>query len=213
MAAQTQLPPPRLETSAPGPAPARVPSLFSLPPPIRDKLESESSRLQDQTVDDCLPYLTGARDHGCGPKAKRLPHLCRHRHVRFLQKQLGALPSMFQSADSSRPWILYWSLAALSLLGQDVASYRSTLVETVRPMQSPTGGIAGGFGQTSHLATTYAALLSLALVGGEEAYELIDRRSLWKWLSSLKQPDGGFQMAVGGEEDVRQVSARQTPMP
>ena len=91
----------------------------------------------------------------------------------------------------------------MSLLGEDVAVYRARLVDTVRPLQNPTGGFAGGFGQTSHLATTYATILSLALVGGDAAYDVVDRRSMWRWLGSLKQPDGGFQMAVGGEEDVR----------
>lgn len=70
-------------------------------------------------------------------------------------------------------------------------------------MQNPSGGIGGGFGQYSHLAGTYAGLLSLALVGGEEAYSLIDREKMWHWLGRLKQTDGGFQVCEGGEEDVR----------
>lgn len=178
-----------------------IPKIFTSSPPIRDALETESSMLQDETADECLPFLTG--DGHDYHNAHGVPHLYRDRHVRFLQKQLGNLPSMFKSADPSRPWIFYWCLAGLSLLGHDVESYRSRLVETVRPMQNETGGFGGGFGQTSHLATTYATVLSLALVGGDEAYEVIDRRSMWRWLCSLKQPDGGFQMAIGGEEDVR----------
>ncbi|RYP92866.1 hypothetical protein DL770_001037 [Monosporascus sp. CRB-9-2] len=46
-------------------------------------------------------------------------------------------------------------------------------------------------------------VLALTIVGGESAYEVIDRRAMWKWLSALKQPDGGFQMSLGGEVDVR----------
>jgi hypothetical protein len=72
-------------------------------------------------------------------------------------------------------------------------------------MQNDTGGFGGGGKQTSHLATTYALVLALALVGGEDAFEVIDRRAMWKWLCALKQPDGGFQVSVGGEEDVRYV--------
>ncbi|KAK8919565.1 Protein farnesyltransferase subunit beta [Metarhizium anisopliae] len=178
-----------------------IPGLFTSEPPIRDALATDSSQIQDETVEECMPFLTGYGHDNCN--AHGIPPLLRDRHVKFLQKQLGLLPSMFKGADPSRPWIFYWCLAGLSLLGEDVAGYRSRLIETVRPMQNETGGFAGGFGQTSHLATTYAAVLSLALVGGDEAYELVDRRSMWKWLCSLKQPDGGFQMAVGGEEDVR----------
>jgi protein farnesyltransferase subunit beta len=161
--------------------------------------------VQDETVEECLPFLTGGELSGYR-NAHGIPHLDRQRHISFLHKQLGKLPGMFKGADSSRPWIFYWCLAALSLVGEDVDQYRERLIATVRPMQNGTGGFAGGFGQTSHLATTYATILALTLVGGEEAYEVVDRRAMWKWLSSLKQPDGGFEMAVGGEEDVRYVS-------
>ncbi|KAF7547767.1 hypothetical protein G7Z17_g7511 [Cylindrodendrum hubeiense] len=178
-----------------------IPSLFTSDPPIRDTLETGSSRVQDATLDECLPFLTGYQHSECN--AHGLPHLDRGRHINFLHKQLGKLPGAFTSADPSRPWFFYWCLAGLSLLGEDVAPYRERLIETVRPMQNALGGFAGGFGQTSHLATTYATVLALALVGGDEAYDVVDRRAMWRWLCSLKQPDGGFQMALGGEEDVR----------
>lgn len=180
-----------------------IPHLFTSEPIIRDSLTSQSSTLQDATVSECLPFLR-AEEH-TSFNAHGLPHLDRRRHVNFLHKQLGKLPGAFTSADPSRPWFFYWCLTALSLLGEDVSSYRETLAETVRPMQNASGGFAGGFGQTSHLATTYATVLSLALVGGENAYEVVDRRAMWRWLSSLKQSDGGFRMASGGEEDVRYV--------
>ncbi|KAJ3467306.1 hypothetical protein MRS44_004870 [Fusarium solani] len=178
-----------------------IPQIFTSEPLIRDDLFTESSRVQDATVDECLPFLKAQEHSSCNSHG--LPHLDRRRHVNFLHKQLGKLPGGFMSADPSRPWIFYWCLAALSLLGEDVSSYRQSLVDTVRPMQNPDGGFAGGFGQTSHLATTYATVLSLALVGGEDSYDVVDRRAMWRWLCSLKQPDGGFQMALGGEEDVR----------
>ncbi|PHH86383.1 hypothetical protein CDD83_10322 [Cordyceps sp. RAO-2017] len=186
--------------AAAGPA---IPSLFTTRPAIRDALATESSQLQDETVDECLPFLAGEDEEHGYRNAHGIPRLYRDRHISFLHKQLGTLPPMFKAADPSRPWIFYWCLAGLSLLGHDVAPYRSRLIETVRPMQNETGGFGGGFGQTSHLATTYATVLSLCLVGGEDAYEVVDRRSMWRWLCSLKQPDGGFQMALGGEEDVR----------
>lgn len=69
--------------------------------------------------------------------------------------------------------------------------------------QHPNGGYGGGYGQLPHLAGTYATVLSLAITGGFEAYESIDRRSLWHFLGRMKQADGGFTMAEGGEEDIR----------
>jgi protein farnesyltransferase subunit beta len=70
-------------------------------------------------------------------------------------------------------------------------------------MQNATGGFGGGYGQYSHLAGSYAAILSLALVGGHEAFSCVNRESMWHWLGRLKQSDGGFQLCEGGEEDTR----------
>ena len=46
-------------------------------------------------------------------------------------------------------------------------------------MQNRTGGFGGGYGQESHSATSYAAVLSLSIVGGDDALDLIDRRSMF----------------------------------
>lgn len=45
-------------------------------------------------------------------------------------------------------------------------------------MQNPGGGFGGGHGQMSHCAPTYAAILSLAILGDGKSLELIDRRAL-----------------------------------
>ena len=51
-------------------------------------------------------------------------------------------------------------------------------METLAPMQNSGGGFGGGQGQASHIAATYAAVLSLALVGSDECLNLIDRRAM-----------------------------------
>lgn len=45
-------------------------------------------------------------------------------------------------------------------------------------MQNETGGFGGGHGQYSHAAPSYAAVLTIALVGGSELYDLVDRNAL-----------------------------------
>lgn len=179
-----------------------IPDLYTSDPPIRDPLITRTSVVQDKIVDDCLPFLAAQID-GVSVNQFGVPHLDRSRHIRFLRKSLGKLPAPFIAADASRPWFLYWCLNGLYLLGEDVSTYRHGVIETARLLQNGTGGFGGGFGQDSHLATTYAMVLALAIVGGESSYEVVDRRAMWKWLSSLKQQDGGFQMALGGEVDVR----------
>lgn len=55
----------------------------------------------------------------------------------------------------------------------------------------------------AHLAPTYACVLAAAVVGEESIFSAIDRRRLYAWLMSLKQPDGGFAIQRDGEVDTR----------
>ncbi|KAL2259773.1 hypothetical protein VTK26DRAFT_6433 [Humicola hyalothermophila] len=179
-----------------------IPDLFSQPPLVRDDLVTDTSRVQDETVEACLPFLSGD-DESFEYNKHGVPRLNREKHIRFLHASLGKLPGRFVAADASRPWFLYWCLSALTLLGEDVSPYRESVAATARSMQNETGGFGGGGRQLSHMATTYAVVLALALVGGEEAFEVVDRKAMWRWLNTLKQPDGGFQVCLGGEEDIR----------
>ncbi|KAK9424238.1 putative Terpenoid cyclases/protein prenyltransferase alpha-alpha toroid [Seiridium unicorne] len=176
--------------------------LYTREPPIIDDLITVTSNAQDGTIDSCLPLLK-AQDDSIEYNIHGVPRLRRQRIINFLRHTLGQLPAPFVMADASRPWSLYWALNGMSLLGADVSGYRDGLIATAQHLQNDSGGFGGGFGQLSHLATTYAMVLALAIVGGEDAYEVIDRRAMWKWLSFLKQPDGGFSMSLGGEVDVR----------
>lgn len=51
-------------------------------------------------------------------------------------------------------------------------------VQMYRPLQSATGGFGGGHGQSPHVIGSYASVLALVIVGGEEAYDLIDRKAM-----------------------------------
>lgn len=46
-------------------------------------------------------------------------------------------------------------------------------------MQNLDGGFGGGHGQTSHCAPSYAVILSLAMVGGHDTFDVINRKTLW----------------------------------
>lgn len=104
-----------------------VPKLFTSLPPIGDPLVTETSIVQDEIIQTCLPFLVGT-DRDSSPfklNAHGLSYLERHRHVRFLHASLQALPSGFTAYDASRPWIVYWALTGLSLLGEDISVYRT----------------------------------------------------------------------------------------
>lgn len=111
--------------------PGIVPALFTEPPAIRDPLTTETTDLQAQTVAKCLPYLRGVQKTQEGPfNWHGVPALQRNAHVEFLYDALEEYPDSFVALDASRPWMVYWSLAGLSLLGEDVGHFRQRYEQT-----------------------------------------------------------------------------------
>ncbi|KDB20981.1 hypothetical protein H109_07104 [Trichophyton interdigitale MR816] len=184
-----------------------IPSLFATQPPLLNELQTDTSRAQAEVVGRCIPLLRGEESESAGvplPLNRHgVPSLARELHVEYLLDALGEYPGRFVGLDASRPWMVYWALTGLALLGEDITLFRKRLLATAASMQSGSGGFGGGHGQMAHCASSYAMTLSLAMVGGQEAFSLIDRLACWRWLGQLKQADGGFQVSVGGEQDVR----------
>jgi len=186
--------------------PALVPHHFLTPPPLQDELTTQTSEAQQKTLEECLPLLRAAGDPTRSPfdfNEFGLPELRKEDHIDFLHENLSVFPAPYVGLDASRPWLVYWGLMALYFLGEDVMPMRERVMSTFYPLQNRSGGFGGGHGHDSHLATTYGALLSIALAGGESAYRMIDRRAMWHWLGRLKQADGAFQISEGGEKDTR----------
>lgn len=153
-----------------------VPELLTSFPPIRDPLITNTSISQDETAGHCLPFLAGTSGSLLDLNSQGIPQLNRKDHVRYLRNAIQN--AKYIPYDALRPWVIYWSLTGLSVLGEDLAQWRDRVLETCTPMQNPSGGFGGGHGQTSHAAPSYAVVLSLAMVGGKEALDLIDRRAL-----------------------------------
>ncbi|EGD76967.1 farnesyltransferase [Salpingoeca rosetta] len=127
-------------------------------------------------------------------------------HLPYVTGGLGTLPSGFETLDASRPWLVYWSLNALVILGGTISpELKRRVINTLRMCQAETGGFGGGVGQVAHAAPTYAAVNALAIIGTEEAWSIINREKLASWLSSLIEDDGSMHMHDDGEIDVRAV--------
>lgn len=139
------------------------------------------------------------------PNAEKDIRLLREEHVKYLKKGLISLSSGYQSLDASRPWLCYWILHALELLDALPPENQLNKIATfLSKCQNLDGGFGGGPDQISHLAPTYAAVNALVICGTEHAYNVIDRKSLYNFLISMKDPKtGGFLMHKNGESDVR----------
>jgi len=106
--------------------------------------------------------------------------------------------------DASKPWLTYWILHALDLLEVEISQdIIERGISSISSWQHPQGGFSGGPYQLAHLAPTYAAVNSLAILGSNEAMDVIDRKALYEFLMRMKQTDGSFTMHEGGEIDIR----------
>uniref|UniRef100_A0A7N1A0S1 Protein farnesyltransferase subunit beta n=1 Tax=Kalanchoe fedtschenkoi TaxID=63787 RepID=A0A7N1A0S1_KALFE len=131
--------------------------------------------------------------------------LRRDNHIEYLNKGLRQLPASFCTLDANRPWLCYWIVHSLALLGESIddADLEDNAIDFLSRCQDQNGGYGGGPGQLPHLATTYAAVNSLITIGGEKALSSINREKLYKFLLRMKVASGGFSMHDGGEVDVR----------
>lgn len=167
---------------------------------FNDELQTFTSDLQLETQISVSHHLSSNQQ------------LLVENHASFLARHLDQLPAKYTSLDASRPWIIYWITHSLNLLKsfQDqtlesryTSYWFSSIISTLNTLQNDTGGYGGGIGQESHLATTYAAVNSLAIIGSPAALDSIKRDALYKWFMSLKLNDGSFMMCRNGERDVR----------
>ena len=156
--------------------------------------------------------------------------LMRAKHFDYLMTPFRtALRSSYLSLDSSRPWIVYWCLQGLDLLGcplsEDDANRVIRTLKTCLTYEGNLAGFAGGPWQMAHCAPTYAAVLALSIIGGNSgtyshetckaAYEAIDRNAMYKWFLSLQHDYSvnlksgkrikriGYRMHHDGEVDCR----------
>lgn len=125
------------------------------------------------------------------------------------------------SLDSSRPWLVYWCLHGLDVLGRlsEVSDAQAlACVRFLARCVAPDGGFGGGPGQQAHTAPTYAAVLSLAILSGHEscggeAIALLKsaRRGIYEFHKRCKVHHagprgagaGGIRVSRDGEVDTR----------
>ncbi|KAI8129683.1 Protein farnesyltransferase subunit beta [Lucilia cuprina] len=167
-----------------------------------EKVSTVTSREQQKTENSIEKYYD--RFQQIGMLDKHITRYYREEHQRFLESMLHRLPGNYECLDSSRPWCIYWILQAGHVLNFTFSP--ETLEQVVQFLvkcRHPQGGFAGGPGQYPHLAPTYAAVNSLAMIGTPSAFRAIDRDSLERFLFAVREPDGSFRLHVDGECDVR----------
>ncbi|AJV11636.1 BMC_2a_G0008220.mRNA.1.CDS.1 [Saccharomyces cerevisiae] len=138
------------------------------------------------------------------------PALTKEFHKMYLDVAFEiSLPPQMTALDASQPWMLYWIANSLKVMDRDWLSddTKRKIVDKLFTI-SPSGGpFGGGPGQLSHLASTYAAINALSLCDNiDGCWDRIDRKGIYQWLISLKEPNGGFKTCLEvGEVDTRGI--------
>lgn len=136
--------------------------------------------------------------------------LLRKKHTGYLLNHLYHLPPHHFALSSSMPWMVYWILNALDIVGYDFSSHDTLLDDTfsmLQSLQNEYGGFGGNTFHFSHAGPSYAATLATFICAKYQPrfYGLINRPALREWVLSLKLPNGAFTMHLDGECDTRAV--------
>ncbi|XP_055342809.1 protein farnesyltransferase subunit beta-like [Paramacrobiotus metropolitanus] len=132
------------------------------------------------------------------------PKIIRSRTARFFLHGFEAIPSSYSSLDASHPWLCFWILHGLNIIGAPIPKkVADAAISILRSCQVDSGGFGGGVGQSPHLAATYAACMALSSIGTDEALSVIDVAGIKRYLERMRQPSGAFTISEDGEEDTR----------
>ena len=107
--------------------PSTMPDLFLHRPRLQDEELTLTSEAQRETVEECVPLLGAVTDPSRNPfdfNEYGVPELNRDDHIDFCHENLAQFPAPFVGLDASRPWLVYWGLLSLYLLGEDATSMR-----------------------------------------------------------------------------------------
>lgn len=158
-------------------------------------------------------------------------------HLKFVNKMISGLPFGYSGLDSGLPWFVYWSLNAFDIFGMDKYEFshdlKAKFIFYLSDLINYDGGFSGYSKGLSHIISNYAAVLAIVSLHCKEAYDMIDRKAMKKYLMSMKKackssddvldkdgyfllhnkngkiseltthPYGGFQVHYNGESDLR----------
>lgn len=128
--------------------------------------------------------------------------------IEYCLDGLQSLSKYYSNLDCSRTWICYWILNSLLLLNAEAfitEQMKSDIIHFIKKCQCINGGFSGGPQQSSHIASSFGAVMTLIMIGNETSFSTIDRLSFYKFLMRNKQKDGSFSVNFGGEIDIRGV--------
>lgn len=130
-------------------------------------------------------------------------------HINFVKQIYSKHSSAGIKQETFSIWSPTYVLFVLRVLGydKDHSDEFSEICEKTRlymeRRKAFRGGISGLTYDNPHLVSNYSAIMTLALIGTDSAYEVIDRAAMYEALLALKYEDGSFRTTLGMEHDIR----------
>jgi len=130
-------------------------------------------------------------------------------HIKYLQQSWSTernLRTSFVSLDSSRPWMLYWTVHACDLLGHTLPDEDcERILNTIKVcwtdvVPEKSGGFGGGISQMPHAATTYAAVNMLCILASYNPQENEFAKQALQYLTEIRQPLFQWMMTLREEQ-------------
>lgn len=132
-----------------------------------------------------------------------------NKHILYITDSLlDSMSSAYIGFDANHTWMMYWLVNCHNVLKQEQSNLIEENCSLVRDkiksciVDNGLGGIAGGANQLGHLASAYAAVLTLVSIKEFTLLQEI-KDNLYIWIMSLKLKDGSFRMHKNGESDAR----------
>jgi protein farnesyltransferase subunit beta len=163
-----------------------------------------------ETDDENYPTSTTYADKGCDRDCLFAANptailVCRP-HIDRILVRIDQHSASDKVHECFRPWDVFYSLFPFRVLGFDKSpefpAIQQRMVQFLSHRRSH--GLFSGFPDDNiHMVTSHAGISGVALIGTDEAYELIDRQSAYREILACKLPNGAFRSSRGMEHDVR----------
>ena len=138
---------------------------------------------------------------------KKEEKIQRIKHRDFLISMIRGLPHQFEALCYEEPWLPYWFMNSMHVLKlEKIGGFKvfdETSINYLKKRISDDGGYSSSPEQLGNTVLTYTAINALAIIGSESGFRTIDRKSIYKFLLSLKHEDGTFGTEDGSNSDVR----------
>lgn len=131
----------------------------------------------------------------------------RNEHFDFVKRMYKNKSALGRKSETFSIWNPAYFLFPLIVLDyedkDELRKYKDDCITYLRNRIGKEGVFSGFYLDNPHVVTNYAVLMAIALIGMEEGYKLVDRQKTYKFLMSLKLPNGAFMTSRDMEYDLR----------